>query len=134
MHPLPETACAPLIRDAGRVGDRAQAQLVHEMMLELEDPRPNPLLMNIATGFPSALLCVLAAGALAGALAGRQVSAPVAPPAVVQAARAAPDGTRGNVAAVPSDRHARLRQVELQSLSAAPMSGVPPLLRTAPPR
>jgi hypothetical protein len=67
-------------------GDLANADLVHEMMLELEDPRPSPLLLNVATGFPSALLCVLGAGVLAGALAGQQVSAPAAPVAVAQAA------------------------------------------------
>ena len=68
--------------------DRSDTQRVQDLMDELEDPQPNSLLVNLATGFPSALLCVLAAGALAGALAGRQVGGGTIAPA--QAADAAP--------------------------------------------
>ena len=69
-------------------GDRANAELAYELLLELEDQQPSPLLLNIATGFPSALLCVLAAGVLAGALAGHEVSVPQSAAAVTPPAQA----------------------------------------------
>jgi hypothetical protein len=103
---------------------------VQNLLDELEDPPPaNPLLLNLATGFPSALLCVLAAGVLAGALAGREVGGTLQPaattpaageqPAVVlavasQAAMALPAG------AALLGHHAQLQTLELQALQGAP--------------
>lgn len=134
MYPLSHTLRRLFIRQPRPVGGRADAESVHEMMLELEEPQPNPLLMNIATGFPSALLCVLGAGTLAGALAGRQVSVPAAPAAVAQAASAAPAATVGSLAAVLAGRQARLQQMELQAMSSAPQPGAPPFTGNTSPR
>ena len=86
MHHLPATLRCWLSRAQKPVGDRANAELAQQLLQELEDQQqPSPLLLNIATGFPSALLCVLAAGVLAGALAGREVSAPLASAGVAPA-------------------------------------------------
>ena len=134
MHSLTHTLRRLFVREPRPVGGRAHAELVHEMMLELEEPQPNPLLMNIATGFPSALLCVLGAGALAGALAGRQVSVPAAPAAVAQAAVVAPAAAVGSLAAVLAGRQARLQQMELQAITSAPQPGAPPITGNTSPR
>ena len=81
-------------------------------MLEMEDQQPSSLLLNIATGFPSALLCVLAAGVLAGALAGREVSVPQTPAAVALPAQAPVTVA----AAAMAGRHALLLELETQAL------------------
>ncbi len=94
------------------VGDRANADLARELLQEMEDQQPSPLLMNIATGFPSALLCVLAAGVLAGALAGREVSVTPAPATAALPAQA----PVAVAAAAMAGRHARLQELELQAL------------------
>ena len=117
MHPLSQTLRRLFTRNTRPAGNRAHAKLVHEMMLELEDPPPSPLLLKIATGFPSALLCVLGAGALAGALAGREVSVSASRTVTAQAAGAAPAATVGSLAAVLAGRQAQLQQVEPQALS-----------------
>ena len=85
----------------------------------------------IATGVPSALLCVLAAGVLASALAGHEVSVPQAPTAVTQAvsvqpARVEPADAPITVAAVTlAGRHALLADLELQALQRAPQTAGP---------
>lgn len=109
---------------------RSEAQRVQALLDELEDPPPNSLLVNLATGFPSALLCVLAAGALAGALAGRQVgganfspAAPADTPAVVLALQQTapqPAAAPANVQALLAGRHAHLDRLEEQVLAAEP--------------
>ena len=93
--------------------DRANAELARELLLELEDQQqPSPLLLNIATGFPSALMCVLAAGVLAGALAGREVSVPHAP-AVAARPKQPPIIV---AAAAMAGRHAQLQELEMQAV------------------
>lgn len=99
---------------------------VQALLDELEDPPPNGLLLNLATGFPSALLCVLAAGVLAGALAGREVGGTVPPAAavplaaaqrpVVVVAAATQAGMAGPADAALVGRHAQLQALELQAL------------------
>jgi hypothetical protein len=147
MTALSQAFARIFTRPAQPAGDRANADLVHERMLELEDEQPSPLLLNLATGFPSALLCVLAAGALAGALAGRQVAQPLhtigvlrtAPVPVVPAAaagaapaalvaRAAPHhaGPAPVVTALAT-RQARLEAWELQALTQQPGPALPPV-------
>ncbi len=97
------------------VGDVANAELARELLQELEDQQPNTLLLNIATGFPTALLCVLAAGVLAGALAGREVSVTPAPATAALPAQA----PVAVAAAAMAGRHARLQELELQALMPA---------------
>ena len=130
MRPLSQSLRRLFTREIRPAGDRANADLVHEMMLELEDPQPSSLLLNIATGFPSALLCVLSAGVLAGALAGREVSAPSAPAFVAQAVPATPvpsaRAPAQSITSVLAGRHAQLQEMELQA-----MFNAPPLERTA---
>ena len=110
------------------VTDRENADLAQQLLLELEDQQPSPLLLNIATGFPSALLCVLAAGVLAGALAGREVSAPLAPNVASVRLSSAPPVPSGmtRAASVLAGRQAQLQAMEMQALLGAPQHEGPP--------
>ncbi len=132
MHHLPHTLRRLFSRATKPVGDRANAELARQLLQELEDQQqPSPLLLNIATGFPSALLCVLAAGVLAGALAGREVSAPLP-------SRAAADERLAPVQVAPAasglalagaalaGRQAQLQGLEIQALLGAPQRDLPP--------
>ena len=120
--------------------DSASRRQVQNLLDDLEDPPPNGLLLNLATGFPSALLCVLAAGVLAGALAGREVGGAVQPAVGVPVAVAPLAGGLGAAgsagvvgdggavgaekrpeaaqasSAAPVGRHAQLQALELQAL------------------
>ena len=137
MHHLPHTLRRWLSRATRRmkpVGDRANAELAHQLLQELEDQQqPSPLLLNMATGFPSALLCVLAAGVLAGALAGREVSAPLAPRAAEERLADAPLMPAGLTpagltlaGAALAGRQAQLQALEVQALLGAPQRDLPP--------
>ena len=105
MHHLPTALRRWFTRATDKpVSDRANAELARQLLKELEDEQlPSPLLLNLATGFPSALLCVLAAGVLAGVLAGREVSAPL----------------------LSADRQAQLEAIEDQALLAVPQRDSP---------
>ena len=132
MHHLPHTLRRWLSRATRRmkpVGDRANAELAHQLLQELEDQQqPSPLLLNMATGFPSALLCVLAAGVLAGALAGREVSTPLSTRAAEERLANAPLMPAGLTlaGAALAGRQAQLQALEVQALLGAPQRDLPP--------
>ena len=134
MHHLPATLRRWLSRAQKPVGDRANAELAHQLLQELEDQQqPSPLLLNIATGFPSALLCVLAAGVLAGALAGREVSTPLSTRAAEERLASAPLAPAGVTpaglalaGAALAGRQAQLQALEVQALLGAPQRDMPP--------